>query len=245
MDIGTAKPPSFVLARYPHAGIDECDPDEDFSVADFLALVQQAQERHEHVVVVGGTPFYLRALVKPLAPLPAADPETRRELEALPDPHERLRQVDPVLAGRLHPNDRVRIIRGLEVHRLTGKPLSTIQAERTPPPCDLDMVWLDRPDLDARIDLRLHRMVQRGYAREVRGLLEAGWSRDLKPLQSFAYRHMVEHVIDGLSLEEATRRTARDTRRFARKQRTWSRSMGWSVSSAQEAMDRASSLFGA
>jgi len=175
---------------------------------------------------VGGTPFYVRALLRPLAPLPGADKALREELEALPDPHATLREVDPVLAEKLHPNDRVRVVRALEVARLTGRPLSEIQREDTPPHRAIEAVWIDRPDLDARIDARLQRMVERGYFEEIVRVLAAGATGNEKPLRSFGYVHLVAWARGEIGREEAIRRTSRDTRRLARKQRTWARGLG-------------------
>ena len=244
MDIGTAKPDAETLARIPHGCINVRDPDEDFSVADFVEAVEAARREHAHVVIAGGTPFYLAALVRPLAPLPEADPAVRAELELLADPHARLQQVDPVLAERLHPNDRVRVIRALEVFTLTGTPLSVLQ-KRPParPALPAEVVWLDRAQLRARIDRRLASMMEDGYRDEVVALLQAGWGRDLKPMKSFAYRHLVAHVLDGVELSEAIRLTARDTWRLARKQRNWARSMGWQPGTVDAVLPAAERAF--
>ena len=229
MDIGTAKPEPEILDQYPHDCINVRDPDGEFTVGDFVDAVAAAQREHDNVVIVGGTPFYLAALVRPHAPLPMADPALRAELEALLDPYARLVEVDPEIAHRLHPNDRVRVIRALEVFTLTGSPMSEVQ-RRPPvrPPIEAEVVWLDRDGLRARIDLRLARMMSSGYRAEVEDLLSAGWGRDLKPMRSFAYRHIVSNILDNLDIEEAVRLTARDTWRLARKQRSWARTMGWS-----------------
>ena len=226
LDVGTAKPPRSVLRRFPHACVDVRDLDDEFSVADFVAAVDEAERDADRVVVVGGTPFYLRALLRPLAPLPRADTALRAELEALADPHAALGEVDPVLAARLHPNDRVRVVRALEVARLTGRPLSEIQREDTPPHRAIEAVWIDRADLDARIDARLQRMVERGYFEEIVRVLAAGATGEEKPLRSFAYVHLVAWARGEIARDEAIRRTSRDTRRLARKQRTWARGLG-------------------
>jgi len=172
----------------------------------------------------GGTLFYLRAFLYGLVEAPEADPALRAELERLPDPHAELGRVDPDLAARLHPNDRVRVVRGLEVHRLTGTRLSELQARDSQAArCAHRVLWLDREDLRQRIDLRVQRMMARGYLDEVRALLARGYHRGLKPMQSLGYRHLADHLLDDLPLDEATWRTRRDSWRFARKQRGWSR----------------------
>lgn len=229
MDVGTAKPARALLDRLPHAAIDEREPDEDWSVADFVDAFHRVSATSARVVVVGGTPFYLRALARPLASLPGADPTLRAELEALPDPHARLREVDPPSAERLHPNDRVRVVRALEVSALSGMPMSALHARDAARPAlvpEAHVGWLDRDDLRSRIDARVAGMVEQGYLDEVRRLLDL-WPREIKPLRSFAYTHLVDHLLLELPLDEALRRTARDTWVLARKQRTWARGMGW------------------
>jgi len=232
MDIGTAKEPPEVLQRFPHACVDVRDPTHEFTAADFAAetdsVIAEAQATGRGVVVVGGTGFYLRALLVGLAPAPSGDEAMRAELAALPDPHAALAAVDPELAAKLHPNDRVRVVRGLEVHALTGRPLSAIWAEHalSEPRYPSVRVWLDRDDLDERIDRRVLLMMERGYLDEVRRLLDAGVPRTAKPMRSLGYRHLADHLLDELALDEAVRRTQRDSRRFARKQRTFLRGLG-------------------
>jgi len=244
MDIGTAKPEPQILARHPHRCIDVRDPDEEFTVGDFVDAVEQAQREHENVVIAGGTPFYLAALVRPHAPMPQSDPVLRAELEALEDPHAQLAEVDPESAQRLHPNDRVRVVRALEVFRLTKTPMSVLQ-RRPParPPLAAEVIWLDREGLRARIDARLASMLEAGYRDEVDALLTAGWGHELKPMKSFAYRHLVAHLREDLALDEAIRRTARDTWRLARKQRTWARGMGWKAGTVDAVLPAAERAF--
>lgn len=229
MDVGTGKATAEERARAPHLGLDLRDPDEPFDAADFVALADAATEAHPRVILAGGTSLYLRAFLRGLVQTPPVDPALRAELEALPDPHAALAAVDPALAARLHPSDRVRVIRGLEVHRQTGLRLSALQEAHAAGPDRREAVglWLDRDDLDERIDARVGAMVERGYVDEVRALLDRGYARTLKPMQSLGYRHLCDHLLDGLPLDEALRRTRRDTRRFARKQRTWMRQLGF------------------
>lgn len=227
MDIGTAKVTAAERARVPHYGIDLRDPDEPWDAADFTALAHELIAQGMRVIVVGGTSFYLRSLQRGLVRSPAVDPALRAELEALSDPWAALQEVDPVLAARLHPNDRVRIVRGLEVFRGSGERLSALHAEHASAPDAVEVVglWLDREDLDARIDARVAQMMADGYLDEVQRLLNAGYSPTLKPMQSLGYRHLAEHLRGDLGLDDALERTRRDTRRLARKQRTWMRSL--------------------
>ena len=226
LDIGTAKPEPEVLAAFPHHGVDIRDPHERFDAADFAAMTDALVDRK--VVVAGGTGFYVRALLVGLAPTPEPDPDLRAALQQLEDPHAALAQVDPVLAERLHPNDRVRVLRGLEVHRQTGRPLSEIQREHAfgAPRHRSVRLQLERTDLPERIDLRVLRMMEAGYLDEVRGLLGAGVSPHCKPMRSLGYRWLVQHLRQDLPLDEAVRLTQRDTRRLARKQRLMFRSIG-------------------
>ena len=128
LDIGTAKPTPQERERVAHHCIDVRELHEEFNVSDFVAEVDRVRGSNPRVIIAGGTPFYLAALVRPMAVLPAPDPQIRSELEALGDPWGLLSQVDPVMAQKLHPNDRVRVVRALEVFRITGSPMSVVQS---------------------------------------------------------------------------------------------------------------------
>lgn len=229
MDIGTAKVTPEERARVRHEGVDLVAPDAHFDVRSFLDLADRLVEEGAPLVVAGGTSLYLKALVRGLVETPPVDPALRAELEAADDLHARLAAGDPELARRLHPRDRVRLIRGIEVWEQSGERLSELQAAHKERPDRVEAVglFLDRDDLDARIDGRVEAMMAGGYVDEVRGLLAAGYDRALKPMRSLGYRHLCDHLLDGTTLEEATRLTSRDTRRFARKQRTWRNALGW------------------
>jgi tRNA dimethylallyltransferase len=168
----------------------------------------------------------LRAFLFGLVPAPAVDPALRARLETLDDPHAALQDVDPPLAAKLHPNDRVRVVRGLEYHALTNRRLSDAHAEDPHTRRDAEIVWIDAPDLYERVDARVFQMMGAGYLDEVRRLLAQGYGRQLKPMQSLGYRHLAAHLAGELALDEAVRLTQRDTRHFARKQRTFLRSLG-------------------
>ena len=228
LDIGTAKPSPKEQSRVRHYGIDLREPDQDFDVSAFVGVVDEVRSKHDRIIIAGGTTFWLSALVRPLAELPPSEPDVRARLEDMDDPHSALVAVDPEAANRLHPNDRVRVVRALEVHAITGLTQSELH-ERGPKttPLAATAVWMDPADTYQRINLRTLEMMEQGYLEEVRGLLNKGLARGLKPLKAFAYRHMVEHCLDGLDLDEAMRRTARDTRHYAKKQRNWARTLGW------------------
>jgi len=221
LNIGTGKEPPEVLARFPHLGIDARDLEESFDAQAFVEMADAVVNREQPVVIVGGSTFYVHAFLYGLVDTPDVDASLRERLESLEEPHAELVRVDPVLAERLHPNDRVRIVRGLEVFYLTGERLSDLHAAHaTEVRHSARVLWLDRPDLRERIDARVDAMMAAGYLDEVRGLLEAGVDRALKPMQSLGYRHLADHLLGEIALDEAIWRTKRDTWRFARKQRT-------------------------
>lgn len=234
MDIGTGKVTPEQRAMVTHFGVDIVNPDEPFDAQSFVSLADEVIATHPRVIVAGGTSLYLRALLRGLVETPKIDPELRASLEALPDLHAQLTAVDPALAARLHPNDHVRIVRGLEVFHQTGQRLSALHETHqhegaSGPRVPYSGMWLDRPTeiLDARIDARVDQMIADGYLDEVRSLLDRGFGPTLKPMQSLGYRHLCDHLSGELTLDEALRRTRRDTRRFARKQRTWMRTLGF------------------
>jgi tRNA dimethylallyltransferase len=230
LDIGTAKPTVDERGDIPHFGFDIRAINEAFDVSDFVSLVDAVRDENPRVIIAGGTTFWLSALVRPLAALPASDPTLRAELEGLEDPHAELAKVDAEAASRLHPNDRVRVIRALEVFHLAGEPQTVLHA-RGPRRAALDapVIWLDRDDLRERIDLRISQMLNQGYVEETREALRRDPEGSSKPLQSFAYRHIVAHIRGDIDLPEAERRTGRDTWHYARKQRTWARGLGWTI----------------
>ena len=228
-DIGTAK--LSAADRDParggveHRCIDIREHDEGFSAADFAHEVNDALQ-NQRVVICGGTTFYLRAWQQGLIPAPPPDPALRARFDGLENPHEQLQNIDPVLAARLHPNDRMRVVRGLEYHAQTGQRLSDAHAAdpKLRRPCTV--VWVDRDDLYDRLDARVIAMIDAGYLEEVRGLLERGVPRTARPMKSLGYEHLAAHLEDKLPLDEAIRLTQRDTRHFARKQRGFLRTRG-------------------
>jgi tRNA dimethylallyltransferase len=233
MDIGTAKPTPAERRGVAHHAIDVVDPDQPFDAAAFVALADEVIRSRPRVIAVGGTHLYLRSLARGLVDAAPVDYALRAALEAAPDLWDRLAAVDPVLAARLHPRDRVRLVRGLEAHAATGRPLSDLHAAHAAAPDRHEVagIWVDRPDLDERIDARVAGMVALGYRDEVAGLLARGYG-GCKPMLGLGYRHFAAHVRGLLDLDEAVRLTRRDTRRFARKQRNWRRALGWEAAPA-------------
>lgn len=238
LDIGSAKPSAAERARVPHHLIDELDPDEDCNVAEFveraLAAVDDVVARGKVAVAVGGTNLYVRVLVHGIFEAPPPDEQLRARHKALAAEHgpahlhARLAAIDPELAARVHPNDLVRVSRGLEVHELTGKPLSDHQREHAFQSSNVEAlkIALNRPreDLYRRIDQRVDAMLESGLEAEVRSLVEQGYGLGLKPLQSLGYRHIGAYIAGDVEYAEAVRKLKRDTRRFAKQQLSWLRS---------------------
>lgn len=235
MDIGTAKPTLEQRAGIPHHLIDVAEPDRLFSAADFADAANEAIRaiagRNGRVIVVGGTGLYIRALLKGLVDSPSGAGDVRKALqeEAAQSGNkamlERLRLVDPELAERMHPNNLVRIIRALEVHRLTGIPLSRHQQEHAFNGRRYDAlqigISIDRRELYARIEARVDRMLAEGLLEEVQGLLAQGYDRQLKAMRAIGYKEAAAYLAGECSLEEAVQLMKRDTRRYAKRQLTW------------------------
>lgn len=238
MDIGTAKPDPEARARVPFHVLDVARPDQPFTVADWRAhaetAIQAIAAQDRWPIVCGGTGLYVRALLDDwsLAETPA-NPEIRAALQAelalsgAAALHAALAQVDPDTAGRLHPNDAVRIVRALEVYRVTGQPISVFQADdrktRRSRPAHRFGLTLPRPALYARIEARVEAMIAAGLEDEVRNLLAQGYAPTLGPLRSLGYKEMIATLCGELDRSTAIHSIQQNTRRFAKRQQTWFR----------------------
>ncbi len=240
MDIGTAKPAPDQRGGVPHYLIDVIEPHEQYSLAQYVEAayrsINEIKARRREVLFVGGTPLYLKALLRGIFRGPPADWLFRRQLrdeakmhgcESL---HRRLAEVDPVAAGRLHPNDTRRLIRALEVYQKTGRPISQLQqqfqAGRPAEACRVFVLNWPRRELHARIDRRVDGMFAAGLVDEVRGLLMPG----RKPLSRTArkavgYREVIEHLRGERSLPETVELVKCHTRQLAKRQCTWFRGL--------------------
>ncbi len=234
-DIGTAKPTAQEQAAAQHHLIDILAPTEDFDAARFTGMAKKviseivAQEKIP--LVVGGTGFYIKALIYGLPPTAKTDTAIRRNLKAElaqfgPEVlFTRLKKVDALTAQRLHPNDTFRVIRALEVFTATGEPLSQIHANHPFETKQYDALKiglnLPRQDLYARIDQRVLKMMDAGFLQEVETLLNKGYSADLKSMQALGYRHMTAFIQGKVPWEEAVSTMQRDTRHYAKRQLTW------------------------
>ncbi len=247
-DIGTAKASDEERARVRHEGIDIRNANDRFDASDFVALAESLFAEGVRVIVAGGTHLYHQSVRRGLVKTPAVDPTLRAELEAIEDLHGELAKVDPVLAERLHPNDRVRVVRGVEVYRQSGQRLSELQQAhaKAPDRVHSEGLWLDQVDLRERIIRRLEGMMDGGYLAEVQGLLDQDVPRTSKPMRSLGYRHLADHLVDGLELEQAIWRTERDTWTLARKQRNWQRTLAYTVAESpiDHALEAANRLWG-
>ena len=237
LDIGTAKPTPAEQALVPHHVIDVVNPDEHFDVARFRTLAHEAiaaLTRHgKRVFVVGGTGLYIRALTRGLFVGPQADPALRKRLTAQEQEHgpgflhNWLRQVDTDTARRLHPNDRTRLIRALEVWLLSGKPMSAWQREHgfreRPFSTLLVSLVLEREVLARRIQQRCQQMIRDGLVDEVRRVWDMGFDEQLPVFRTIGYAQIVDLLHGRSSLEEAVARMSTATRRLAKRQLTWLR----------------------
>lgn len=239
MDIGTAKASPEDRARIPHHLIDIREPHEPFSVSDFRNLAEAAirdiAARGKLPFIVGGTGLYIQSVLYEYDfPEGGKDESYRRELreyaesrgpEAL---HGRLREIDPETAGRLHPNDVRRVIRALELYRLTGVTMSEhLRRQRRTSPYRLCLIGLtmEREELYRRIEARVDRMIAEGLVEEVAALLKRGCTEQMTAMQGLGYKEIAAYLNGKMSLAEATDLLKRNTRRFAKRQLSWFRGM--------------------
>lgn len=237
LDIGTAKPSDAMRRAVPHHLLDICEPTEVFSAGEFVRrarpVIADIQERGKTAILVGGSGFYLRALLDGLGPVPTTDPAVRREVarrteeEGLPAIYEELKLRDPETAGRLKPADRQRIQRALEVVLATGTPLSAWIRQPVREPTGMPSfrigLTLERAILYDQISGRVQRMVERGWVNEVEGLLDRGFQPDAPAFQAIGYRQIVSYVLGQWGLEAAMEDIVRATRRYSKRQMTWFR----------------------
>lgn len=241
MDVGTAKPSPEDRARVAHHLLDVVTPDVQYSAGryarDAAPVVADIHARGRRVFLCGGTGLYIRALLHGLAAGLGADRAVRETLEseheravAEGDPerlHRRLAKVDVESARRLHPHDLRRIVRALEIHAVTRRPATELLRETAPrgPRYRVLHLAIDpgQTALAHRIDRRCERMMEGGLLQEVRRLRQEGYGPELPSMQAIGYRHM-QPVIEGVeTLANVLVAMKADTRRFARRQRTWLR----------------------
>jgi tRNA dimethylallyltransferase len=239
LDIGSAKPDAAMRAAVPHHLVDVRDAHEVYSAADFateaLAAMHAIHARGRVPVLAGGTGLYFEALFDGLAQMPAADAGTRAQLRAeaaergWPALHAELLAVDPVAGARIHANDPQRITRALEVHRLSGEPISAWQARRQARPFPFRMLKLvlcprARSLLHARIAARFDAMLAQGFLDEVRALrADPRLHADLPAMRAVGYRQAWRHLAGASDAATFREEAIAATRQLAKRQLTWLR----------------------
>ena len=237
MDVGTAKPTTKEQRGIAHYLLDVVDPDEEFNAAIYRSLafpvIEDIASRGKTSFVVGGTGLYIKGLLNGLFECPPSDTVFRESLReelktcGTAGLYKRLEDIDSESAGRIHPNDGLRIIRALEIVHLTGRLYSELTREHGFETTSLSALKLcldiDREILYDRINKRSITMVESGLIQETEELLRKGYSPRLKPMKAIGYRHMVKYLLGEWSLEEAVHNLQRDTRRYAKRQLTWFR----------------------
>jgi len=237
MSIGTAKPTIEEMDGIPHHCIDLITPDKTFSVAEYVeyarASIADIAERGKLPILAGGTGLYVNSLVDNITftPTPSST-ELRSELKKLGDIHgneylwHMLNKIDPELAQNLHPNNQGRVIRGIEIYRLTGVTMTEHQRlsrlhESPYNLCMLGLNYSNRQTLYDRIDLRVDLMVKQGLLDEVHALIDKGYSKT--SVQAIGYKEFFDYLEGKISLNEAVERVKQETRRYAKRQLTWFR----------------------
>lgn len=239
MNVGTAKPDIAARTRVPHHLVDIVEPHEEFSLADYVRsageVCRNIVSRGRIPLFVGGTGLYLRGMLRGVFEGPPANTAIRQRWQEFAEREggaalrSHLESVDPGLAARLHPNDVRRMIRGLEVHELTGVPLSVQQQERPLPPemRPLHVDWLEPPRdwLYERINRRVLEMFEEELVAEVSRLLAADRPLSHTARQALGYREVIDHLEQGVPLEETIALIQTRTRQFAKRQHTWFRNL--------------------
>jgi tRNA dimethylallyltransferase len=255
MDIGTAKPPQRARERIKYHLIDVVEPSESFSVGKFFDLaydaIDQIKNRKKRIIAVGGTALYIKALLYGLFEGPGSDKQIRAELQAeaetkgLKELYQRLKDIDPAAAERISQRDLKRIIRALEVYKLTGKPISSLQQQfdAEQPLHNWTIIGLRREKSveNNRINQRVKRIIEAGLVDEVKGLLAEEKPLSQQARCAIGYAEIIDHLNGKMSLEDATELIKKNTRRFAKNQRTWFKTfknVNWLDIEAEESAEK-------
>ena len=237
MDIGTAKPTAEEQALVPHHMLDIVDPTENYAVADYAQnaekVICEIAARGKQPILVGGTGLYLKALMHGLSLGNAGgDEKIRARLYAMAEEpegkahlHRQLAEVDPASAAKFHPNDIRRVIRALEVYELTGTPISRQRQDEPERPFSILPLAIDMPRdvLYARLEKRVHLMMQQGLLEEVEALLKSGVTAGMQSMQGIGYKELIP-VVQGLQhIDDAVWQIVLNTRHYAKRQGTWLR----------------------
>jgi tRNA dimethylallyltransferase len=234
MNIGTAKPPKENRDQVPYHLIDVVEPSESFSVARFLELaiesIADIKKRNKPIVAVGGTALYIKSLLYGLFEGPGADEQIREELKAqaqaegLDKLYEQLKTIDPATAAKISANDPRRIIRALEVYKLTGKPISAFQQQWDANASqDWTIIGLRREKTEEskRINARVKKMIDAGLVDEVKQLLAEPKPLSKQASSAIGYAEIINHLSDQITLDDAIELIKKNTRKLAKAQRTW------------------------
>ena len=239
LDIGSAKPTSEELKLCPHHLIDVCEPTENYSAGEFYQDVQQVIQsiirKGKIPFLVGGTMMYFRVLEQGISQLPSANPTVRKQIDSEAAAngwaklHQELQRIDPTAAKKIDPSDKQRIQRALEVHRITGKPISSFHGEHKQPidyqRLNLSLVPSKRDILYKRIENRFDAMLDQGLVSEVGHLLSKNsLTSSHNSMKSVGYKQICEFIENKCSLDEARAKAVVATRRLAKRQLTWLRS---------------------
>jgi len=236
MDIGTAKPSPEERKRVKHHLIDVVDPDSKYTVSDFCNdaadAISTIESRNKGFIVCGGTGFYLNALINGTFDAPPSDPVAREKLESRAESdeelykmHNELKAIDPETASRVHPNDRYRIIRALEVYQLSGKNMSFYRDKHLSNKKLSQSLMIvlnpEKEELVRNIKARTETIIKAGLIDEVKKLLAMGYSQELKPLKSIGYLQAVQFINGKLDIKEAKEEIIKGTVALAKRQLTW------------------------
>ena len=240
LNIGSAKPDQKTLNNYPHHLIDICDPSVNYSLGDFYEDANEAikliHSKERIPMLVGGTMMYFNALTKGLSDLPSSDQAIRKKLEdeadeiGWPELHKRLSKIDPVSGEKIEANDKQRIQRALEVYELSGKPLSSFFQDNRKNSdyrfFNINLFPDDRQSLYERIESRFNQMLELGLIDEVKKLLnQSELTSSHNSMKSIGYKEICAYLEGKQTLIEAKDKSTLATRRLAKRQLTWLRSL--------------------
>ena len=240
LDIGSAKPSKEILKQYPHHLIDICDPRDKYSVGKFVDDAQEKikdiQSKNRIPILVGGTMMYYKVLQDGLSELPSANDEVRNQIEQKAREigwsklHSELEEIDPEAAKKIKPNDKQRIQRAMEVYMISGVPISELRRESKSNNefkfLNITLMPNDREELYRNINSRFDSMIKEGLLDEITSLLDERLvSKDSHSMQSIGYREMLDYIGGEVSLDDAIDAAKMSSRRYAKRQITWLRSM--------------------
>lgn len=229
MDIGTATPPEEYRDEVPYHVINFLHPRERFSAMDYRRLaekkIKEIRSRDRLPVIVGGSRLYILALTQGIFEGPDRDEDLREKLRNKPsnELHDKLQDVDPPSAEKIHPNDTKRVVRALEVYELTGRPISELKEEADPLNVDFKRIGLNRSreELYRRINKRVDRMLEEGLLDEVKTLVKDGFGPEWGAWETIGYKELAEYLEGGMNFSQAVEGIKANTRHLAKYQQNW------------------------